>query len=81
MRKRYLLTLLLALCAAVAQQHGPDLESILDTTCKPCDDFNRYVNQKWIDSNPIPAAYGRWGTFTKLAQDNRERMKRPSWTE
>ncbi len=75
MRKRYLLTLLLALCAAVAQQHGPDLKSILDTTCKPCDDFNRYVNQKWIDSNPIPAAYGRWGTFTKLAQDNRERMK------
>ena len=75
MRKRYLPALLLALCAAVAQQHGPDLKSILDTTCKPCDDFNRYVNQKWIDSNPIPAAYGRWGTFTKLAQDNRERMK------
>ena len=67
--------LLIALCAAVAQQHGPDLKSILDTTCKPCDDFNRYVNQKWIDANPIPAAYGRWGTFTKLGQDNRERMK------
>jgi predicted metalloendopeptidase len=79
MRRRYLPALLpgllIALCAAVAQQHGPDLKSILDTTCKPCDDFNRYVNQKWIDSNPIPAAYGRWGTFTKLAQDNRERMK------
>ena len=75
MRKRYLPALLLTLCAAVAQQHGPDLKSILDTTCKPCDDFNRYVNQKWIDANPIPAAYGRWGAFTKLAQDNRERMK------
>src|ERR1039458_8741673 len=79
MRRRYLPALmpglLIALCAAVAQQHGPDLKSILDTTCKPCDDFNRYVNQKWIDANPIPAAYGRWGTFTKLGQDNRERMK------
>jgi predicted metalloendopeptidase len=67
--------LLLTAAAAVAQQSGPDLKSILDTTCKPCDDFNRYVNQKWIDANPIPGAYGRWGSFTKLAQDNRERMK------
>lgn len=75
MRRRLLPGLLLALCAALAQQHGPDLTSILDTTCKPCEDFNRYVNQKWIDSNPIPAAYGRWGAFTKLARDNRERMR------
>ena len=75
MKRRLLPGLLIALCAAVAQQHGPDLKSILDPACKPCDDFNGYVNQKWIDSNPIPAAYGRWGTFTKLAQDNRERMK------
>jgi putative endopeptidase len=74
MKKRFLPVLLLA-TAAVAQQRGPDLKSILDTTCKPCDDFNRYVNQKWIDANPIPGAYGRWGSFTKLAQDNRERMK------
>ena len=75
MTKRFLSAFLFTLCAAFAQQSGPDLKSILDTTCKPCDDFNRYVNQKWIDANPIPGAYGRWGSFTKLAQDNRERMK------
>jgi predicted metalloendopeptidase len=75
MKKLLLTGLLLALCAALAQQNGPDLKSILDTTCKPCDDFNRYVNQKWMDSNPIPPAYGRWGAFTKLAQDNRERLR------
>jgi predicted metalloendopeptidase len=75
MHQRFLPVLLLTAAAAVAQQAGPDLKSILDTTCKPCDDFNRYVNQKWIDANPIPGAYGRWGSFTKLAQDNRERMK------
>ena len=75
MKKLLFPGLLVALCAGLAQQHAPDLKSILDTSCKPCEDFNRYVNQKWIDSNPIPAAYGRWGTFTKLAQDNRERMR------
>jgi predicted metalloendopeptidase len=80
MKKRFLSIFLIALGAAFAQQggapqSGPDLKSILDTRCKPCDDFNRYVNQKWIDANPIPGAYGRWGSFTKLAQDNHERMK------
>ncbi len=75
MTKRFLSVLLITLSSALAQQSGPDLKSILDTGCKPCDDFNRYVNQKWIDANPIPGAYGRWGSFTKLAQDNRERMK------
>ena len=75
MKKRFLPVLLFAAAVVVAQPSGPDLKSLLDTTCKPCDDFNRYVNQKWIDANPIPGAYGRWGTFTKLAQDNRERMK------
>jgi putative endopeptidase len=75
MKQRFLPVILVAASAAFAQQGGPDLQSILDTKCKPCDDFNRYVNQKWIDANPIPGAYGRWGSFTKLAQDNRERMK------
>ena len=75
MKKRFLSVFLLSVGAALGQQGGPDLKSILDTRCKPCDDFNRYVNQKWIDANPIPGAYGRWGTFTKLAQDNRERLK------
>ena len=61
MKKRFLPVLLLTAAVAFAQQSGPDLKSILDTTCKPCDDFNRFVNQKWIDANPIPGAYGRWG--------------------
>jgi len=75
MKKLLLPGLLLALCAALAQQHGPDLKSILDPTCKPCQDFDNYVNQKWKDANPIPPAYARWATFTKLAQDNREHLR------
>ncbi len=27
----------------------------MDTTCKPCTDFWRYVNGGWLDKNPIPA--------------------------
>ena len=75
MKKILFTALFVAFCVALAQQHGSDLKSILDTSCKPCEDFDRYVNQKWIDANPIPAAYGRWGTFTKLAKDNREEMR------
>jgi len=75
MKLRFLSLCLIVTGAALAQQSGPDLKSILDPNCKPCENFNRYVNQKWIDANPIPAAYGRWGSFVKLAQDNHERLK------
>src|SRR4051794_16813795 len=29
----------------------------MDTTCKPCDDFYKYVNGGWMKKNPIPAQY------------------------
>ena len=75
MKLRLTSILFLFAAAAIAQQKGPDLRSALDTTCKPCEDFFKYVNQKWIDANPIPADYARWGSFDKLAKDNRERLK------
>ena len=75
MKQRFLPVILITAGTLFAAPAGPDLKSILDPACKPCEDFFRYVNQKWIDANPIPGAYGRWGTFTKLAQDNRERSK------
>ena len=33
----------------------------MDTTCKPCDDFYKYVNGGWMKKNPIPAQYPAWG--------------------
>ena len=47
----------------------------MDTTCKPCTDFWRYVNGGWLDKNPIPADKSSYGTFTVLTDANRERIR------
>src|SRR5262249_11744731 len=46
----------------------------LDTTCAPCRDFNRFANGGWIDRNPVPPAFSTWGSFTVLAEKNRDVM-------
>ncbi len=51
--------------------HGVDLE-IMDTTCKPCQDFYHYASGTWLAKNPVPAAYPSWGRFSELAERNRE---------
>jgi putative endopeptidase len=44
--------------------------SNFDTSVKPGDDFYMHVNGKWIERNPIPPEYSRWGAFPKLRDDN-----------
>ncbi|WP_240911227.1 M13 family metallopeptidase [Yeosuana marina] len=34
----------------------------MDTSVKPGDDFYRYVNGKWLDTNKIPDEYSFWGS-------------------
>ncbi|MBA4745986.1 MAG: M13 family metallopeptidase [Muricauda sp.] len=41
----------------------------------PYNDFYSYVNQQWIDSTEIPAAYGYWGSFHEVYFENQERIK------
>jgi len=53
--------------------HGVDL-TILDKTCKPCEDFYNYSNGIWLKENPVPAAYPSWGRFNELAERNREQL-------
>jgi putative endopeptidase len=53
--------------------HGVDL-TILDKTCKPCEDFYNYSNGVWLKENPVPAAYPSWGRFNELAERNREQL-------
>jgi putative endopeptidase len=56
-----------------AAAHGVDL-TILDKTCKPCEDFYHYASGLWLAKNPVPAAYPSWGRFNELAEVNRERL-------
>ncbi len=37
-----------------------------DTTLRPQDDFFGYVNNPWLQANPIPASENSWGTFYVL---------------
>jgi predicted metalloendopeptidase len=68
-----LLLILLIACLAVtsgAQNSGHFDVKRLDMTCKPCEDFYKFVNGNWIKDNPVPPAYSRWGTFQILQEDN-----------
>ena len=48
----------------------------MDKTCSACDDFNRYANGGWQAKNPVPADHPSWGSFTILAERNRETLRR-----
>jgi putative endopeptidase len=75
MHKRTLI--LFAISIAVFAQDTPKGydRSNLDTTCKPCVDFWRYANGSWVDKNPIPERYARWGTLAVIQEGNKERLK------
>ncbi len=45
------------------------------STHRPQDDFYHFVNQQWIDENPIPDTESRWGTFMALRDQNIDRMQ------
>jgi putative endopeptidase len=42
--------------------------SELDPTLQACQDFDGFVNAKWIAANPIPNDRSRWGAFDQLAE-------------
>ncbi len=78
MRISATITLTIMMCALTGAQtrskSGIDKDA-MDTSCKPCDDFFRFVNGGWLSRNPIPKQYPDYGTFRILAEGNRERMK------
>ena len=44
----------------------------MDTTAKPCDDFDQFANGAWKEKNPVPSTESRWGAFGILAKENLE---------
>jgi len=64
---------------AIAGQAQTPLKSGLDLTDmntaeKPGKDFYEYACGGWMKKNPLPAAYSRFGSFDRLAQDNDKRI-------
>src|SRR3546814_20859970 len=40
----------------------------LDSSIDPGDDFFAYVNKKWLDANPLPPEFARFGAFNLLRE-------------
>ena len=56
-----------------ALKSGIDL-SDLDTTAVAGDDFYQYACGGWMQKNPLPAAYSRYGSFDVLGEENNKRI-------
>ena len=50
-------------------------EFVFDESFSPNTDFFHYVNNRWIQENPIPDDYTRWGGFEILHEENLKRKK------
>lgn len=53
---------------------GVDPEALSDTI-RPGDDFFGYVNQEWLDANPLPAEFSRFGAFNLLREKSTADIK------
>ncbi|MGY6550632.1 MAG: M13 family metallopeptidase [Erythrobacter sp.] len=53
---------------------GVDPE-LLSSAIHPGDDFFAYVNQPWLDANPLPPEYSRFGAFNLLGEKSTSDVK------
>lgn len=53
---------------------GIDLNN-LDTTAIPGTDFYQYACGGWMKNNPLTGEYSRFGSFDKLAENNRKQLR------
>jgi putative endopeptidase len=53
---------------------GLDLTSS-DKTVKPGDDFYRFADGKWLDTNQIPSDRTSWGSFVELADRSEHQIR------
>lgn len=53
---------------------GFDTQYLSDSV-EPGDDFFAYANQKWLDANPLPAEFSRFGAFNLLREKSTSDVK------
>jgi putative endopeptidase len=56
---------------SAGDSHSFDIAN-MDRSAAACQNFFQYANGGWTKSNPVPAAYSRWGRFEELADKNRD---------
>ena len=49
--------------------------TLLSDTIDPGEDFFGYVNQEWLDANPLPAEFSRFGAFNLLREKSTSDVK------
>ncbi len=62
-----------ATMAQTPLRSGIDLTD-LNQQVKPGEDFYDYACGGWMQKNPLPAAYSRYGSFDRLGEDNNKRI-------
>ena len=74
MPRFHLLAFVVALSLAAPAAHADRILDAAnrDTTCAPCQDFDRFANGGWRAKFVIPAAYSRYGAFTEVADRNQQ---------
>jgi putative endopeptidase len=59
------------------EQNPPPLDpKNMDTSVKPQDDFYLYANGGWLQRNPVPPEYSRWGSFDELTEKNQNALRK-----
>ena len=62
--------------APASSKHEPALDvTSMDRSVDPCVDFFQYSCGGWIKSNPIPPDQSSWDTYSKMQDENRERLR------